>query len=181
MASKMSHVYLSLSFRRAPRSGVEQDQYNQLLKNMEGVSLVDMKDRWIWSLAGNGEFSVASIRKEIDDRSLPLVSSKTRWIRAVPIKVNILAWKLKMDSLPTRFNISKRGMDIESILCPICNKEVESSRHIFFTCHIARDIFKKILAWWDLNVTEVSSYEEWLEWLVNIRLESKHKKLLEGV
>ncbi|GJT71754.1 RNA-directed DNA polymerase, eukaryota, reverse transcriptase zinc-binding domain protein [Tanacetum coccineum] len=181
VASKMSHVDMSSSFRRAPRGGSEESQFTQLLRNMKGFSLVDMKDRWIWSLEGCGEFSVASVRKVLDDRSLPVVSSKTRWIHAVPIKVNIHAWKVRLDSLPTRLNISKRGMDIESILCPICDKEVESSSHIFFTCHIAREIFRKILCWWDINVTEVSSYEEWLEWLLNIRLHSKHKKLLEGV
>lgn len=85
--------------------------------------------------------------KALDDRFLPMVSSKARWIRAVPIKVNIHARKVKMDSLPTRLNISKRGMDTDSILCPMCDKEVESSSHIFFTCHIARNIFQKILSW----------------------------------
>ncbi|GJT57124.1 RNA-directed DNA polymerase, eukaryota [Tanacetum coccineum] len=67
---------------------------------------------------GCGDFLVASIRKSIDNRFLPVVASKTRWIHEVPIKVNILAWKVRMDSLPTRLNISKRGLDIESILCP---------------------------------------------------------------
>ncbi|GJW58690.1 RNA-directed DNA polymerase, eukaryota, reverse transcriptase zinc-binding domain protein [Tanacetum coccineum] len=49
--------------------------------------------------------------------------SSTRWIKAVPIKVNVLAWKIKLDNLPTRLNISRRGMDIDSILCPTCGKD----------------------------------------------------------
>nr|GFA30922.1 RNA-directed DNA polymerase, eukaryota, reverse transcriptase zinc-binding domain protein [Tanacetum cinerariifolium] len=163
VASKMSLDFLSSSFRRAPRSGVEEDQYIQLVKDMEGVFLVDRKDGWSWSLAGNGDFSVASIRKELDDRLLPLISTKTRWIRAVPIKINIHAWNVKLDSLPTRLNISKRGIVIDLILCPICNMEVESSGHFFFTCRLARDLFEKTLAWWDINVSEVNSYEEWLQ------------------
>ncbi|GJS22935.1 hypothetical protein Tco_0451567 [Tanacetum coccineum] len=36
----------------------------------------------------------------------PEVSNQTRWIKGVPIKVNIHAWKVRMDCLPTRFNIS---------------------------------------------------------------------------
>ncbi|GKA86838.1 reverse transcriptase domain-containing protein [Tanacetum coccineum] len=44
-----------------------------------------------------GEFSVASVRKLIDDNMLPEVASKTRWIKAVPIKVNVHAWKVKLD------------------------------------------------------------------------------------
>ncbi|GJY80765.1 RNA-directed DNA polymerase, eukaryota, reverse transcriptase zinc-binding domain protein [Tanacetum coccineum] len=116
-----------------------------------------------------------------DANSLPVVSSKTRWIKVVPIEVNIHAWKVKLDILPTRLNISKRGMDIESILCPLCEKNVESSRHIFFTCPISREIFRKVLLWWEIDVVMVSSYDEWLEWLLSIRLHSKHKELFEGV
>ncbi|GJX92711.1 RNA-directed DNA polymerase, eukaryota, reverse transcriptase zinc-binding domain protein [Tanacetum coccineum] len=65
-------------------------------------------DRWFWSLEGSGEFSVASIRRFIDDQRLLTVDSKTLWIKSVPIKVNILAWKIKLEALPTRFNISRR-------------------------------------------------------------------------
>ena len=72
-------------------------------------------------------------------------------------------------------------MDIESIFCPICDNAVESTRHIFFNCHVAREIFRKITCWWDVSYTEVSSYEEWLDWILNLRLSVKHKILLEGV
>ncbi|GKD90533.1 RNA-directed DNA polymerase, eukaryota, partial [Tanacetum coccineum] len=102
-------------------------------------------------------------RKLIDEFTLSEVSSSTRWIKAVPIKVNVLAWKIKLDNLPTRLNISRRGMDIDSILCPTCGKAVESTRHIFFTCQIARDILHLITSWWNIPYMEVSSYEEWDE------------------
>ncbi|GJZ78647.1 hypothetical protein Tco_0643484 [Tanacetum coccineum] len=48
---------------------------------------------------GSGEFSVASIRRFIDDQRLLTVDSKTLWIKSVPIKVNILAWKIKLEAL----------------------------------------------------------------------------------
>ncbi|GJT67243.1 zinc finger BED domain-containing protein RICESLEEPER 2-like protein [Tanacetum coccineum] len=147
MALKLSHDDLLCSFRRAPRAGAEELQYIQLVKIMEGITLFDSKDRWRWSLKGCGEFTVSSVRNLLDANSLPVVSSKTRWIKAVPIKVNIHAWKVKLDILPTRLNISKRSMDIESILCPLCEKNVESSSHIFFTCPISREIFRKVLLW----------------------------------
>ncbi|GJY85019.1 RNA-directed DNA polymerase, eukaryota [Tanacetum coccineum] len=73
----------------------------RLVKIMEGITLFDSKDRWRWSLEGCGEFTVASVRNLLDANSLPVVSSKTRWIKAVPIKVNIHAG-VKLDILPTR-------------------------------------------------------------------------------
>ncbi|GJS88883.1 retrotransposon protein, putative, ty1-copia subclass [Tanacetum coccineum] len=96
-------------------------------------------------------------------------------------KVNVHAWKVKIDSLPTRFNISRRGMDIESITCSICDNEVESSSHLFFKCNMVRDIIRKITRWWDITYIEADSYEDWLNWLVNLRLSSNYKQALEGV
>ncbi|GKA64581.1 hypothetical protein Tco_0764288 [Tanacetum coccineum] len=151
VALKLSHDDLLCSFRRAPRAGAEELQYIQLVKIMEGITLFDSNDRWRWSLEGCGEFTVASVRNLLNANSLPVVSFKTRWIKVVPIKVNIHVWKVKLDILPTRLNISKR------------------------------EIFRKVLLWWEIDVVMVSSYDEWLEWLLSIRLHSKHKELFEGV
>ncbi|GJW68411.1 zinc finger CCCH domain-containing protein 1-like protein, partial [Tanacetum coccineum] len=126
VASKLSQENLTWSFRRAPRSGVEQDQLTDLTTYVEGVVLGVTPDMWYWTLDGSGEFSVASARKVIDDNRFPEVSTQTRWIKAVPIKVNIHAWKVRMDCLPTRLNISRRGIDIPSILCPVCGSVTES-------------------------------------------------------
>ncbi|GKF24169.1 hypothetical protein Tco_0076491, partial [Tanacetum coccineum] len=60
VASKLSQENLTWSFRRAPRSGVEQDQLTDLTTYMEGVVLGVTPDRWYWTLDGSGEFSVAS-------------------------------------------------------------------------------------------------------------------------
>ncbi|GKA97916.1 Rho GTPase-activating protein like protein [Tanacetum coccineum] len=64
--------------------------------------------RYIWSLENSGEFSVKSIRQVIDANCFPVIHSATRWVKFVPLKVNIMAWKIKMDGLPTRMNISRR-------------------------------------------------------------------------
>nr|GEY66783.1 RNA-directed DNA polymerase, eukaryota [Tanacetum cinerariifolium] len=89
-----------MNYVRLKLRGAEQAQLDILSDMVREVGLVPMSDMYIWSLEGSGDFSVASIRKVIDDKFLPNVSSKTRWVKYVPIKVNILAWKVKMDALP---------------------------------------------------------------------------------
>ncbi|GJU71652.1 reverse transcriptase domain-containing protein [Tanacetum coccineum] len=126
VASKLSQENLTWSFRHAPRSGVEQDQLTDLTTYVEGVVLGVTPDRWYWTLDGSGEFSVASARKVIDDNRFLEVSTQTRWIKALPIKFNIHAWKVRMDCLPTRLNISRRSIDIPSIFCPVCGSVTES-------------------------------------------------------
>ncbi|GJT61253.1 RNA-directed DNA polymerase, eukaryota [Tanacetum coccineum] len=147
---KLADTSLDSSFRRKPSGGVEQDQYDTLSD------------------------------QAIDYKRLPEVATKTRWIKYVPIKVNAHAWKVKMDSLPTRFNISRRGIDIESIVCSICSNRVESFSHLFFSCSMVRLLARKIIHWWDVPYEEVNSFEDLITWLY-LRLPSKHKMMFEGV
>ncbi|GKB48739.1 RNA-directed DNA polymerase, eukaryota, reverse transcriptase zinc-binding domain protein, partial [Tanacetum coccineum] len=156
-------VGLAIRSLQSPRSGIEKDQYLKLWASVEDVVLINMQDRWVWAKKGSGEFSVASARRLIDDQRMPNVSTKTRWVTIVPIKINVHAWKVKLDRLPTRFNILRRGMDIDSIVCPSCGVAVESVNHVFFSCHIAREVFHSISNCWDISFIELSSYEDWLD------------------
>ncbi|GJY45761.1 RNA-directed DNA polymerase, eukaryota, reverse transcriptase zinc-binding domain protein [Tanacetum coccineum] len=123
VSSKLNASSLDNSFRRKARSGIEEMQLNSLAEISRMTTLVPCEDRYVWTLESDGVFSVASIRKEIDGNRFQDVSLPTRWVKSVPIKVNIIAWKVKSNALPTRFNISRRGMDIDSIVCPICNAD----------------------------------------------------------
>ncbi|GKB00459.1 RNA-directed DNA polymerase, eukaryota, partial [Tanacetum coccineum] len=133
------------------------------------------------NLESTGIFSVASARRRIDEICLPNIGEETRWVKCVPIKINVLAWKIKTDALPTRFNISRRGIDIQDMSCPICDNVIESTDHLFFRCGLVRDIANKVLSWWNLDHANLNSYAEWKSWLVSIRMDSKLKKMFEGV
>ncbi|GKC13990.1 hypothetical protein Tco_1010772 [Tanacetum coccineum] len=133
VADKISNSSLEESFRRSPRSGIEQEQYLKLIASVEDVVLINI-DRWVWSKEGSGEFSIASVRRLIDDQRMPYVSTKTRWVTAVPIKVNVHAWKVKIDRLPTRINISRRGMDIDPFY--VLRAMRLSNRLVMFSSHV---------------------------------------------
>ncbi|GJY50063.1 RNA-directed DNA polymerase, eukaryota [Tanacetum coccineum] len=181
VASMLVHDNVRLSLHRMPRGGAELEQFTDMINSLADLQLPNMQDRWFWSLSGSGDFSVASARKIIDSHLLPEVSSKFSWRKMVPIKVNILTWKVKLDVLPTRFNLSKRGLDINSILCPICENHAKSSSHLFFACSMARDIFRNIASWWDVKSPHVSSFEEWEMWTSSLTLSSRRKQILEGI
>nr|GEU47694.1 RNA-directed DNA polymerase, eukaryota, reverse transcriptase zinc-binding domain protein [Tanacetum cinerariifolium] len=156
-------------------------QLETLGEVVRSINLVPMVDRWIWNMESSGEFSVASARKKIDDMRFPIIKDVARWVKCVPIKVNILAWKIRNDALPTRCNISRRGIDIQSISCSMCEKGVETSEHLFFKCYMIREVGSKIARWWNINYVEVNSYEEWKNWLISCRMETKLKQMFEGV
>nr|GEV68290.1 RNA-directed DNA polymerase, eukaryota [Tanacetum cinerariifolium] len=135
--------------KRNIRGGAEQVQMASLLSLLEGLILPNMIDRWMWSISGDGEFSVSS--------------------------------RIKLNNLPTRLNLSRRGLELQTILFPSCNLAVESTDHLFFSCSMMKDLYASIAKWWDVNMPEFSSFEEWWEWFSNFRLSSKLKMLLEGV
>nr|GEX75251.1 RNA-directed DNA polymerase, eukaryota [Tanacetum cinerariifolium] len=116
-----------------PRGGVEQENYDLLCSKVTDLVLPNISDRWCLSLEGSQEFSVKSSRILIDNTILPKAEVLSRWLRVIPIKVNVHAWRVCLDKLPTRANLSLRGMDIPSIACPLCNLAVESSSHILFS------------------------------------------------
>nr|GEZ01824.1 RNA-directed DNA polymerase, eukaryota, reverse transcriptase zinc-binding domain protein [Tanacetum cinerariifolium] len=73
VSKKLTDSSLDNSFRRKTRGGVEQS---------------------------SGEFFVASVQKVIDEKRLSNVNIMSRLIKCVPTKVNVLAWKIKVDALP---------------------------------------------------------------------------------
>ncbi|GJU61778.1 RNA-directed DNA polymerase, eukaryota, reverse transcriptase zinc-binding domain protein [Tanacetum coccineum] len=107
-------------------------------------ALETIQDRWTWLLMGNGEFIVASVQNFLDDQKLPAVSEPTRWVKSIPIKINVFAWKVSLDKFLTRFNLSIRGMDINCILCPICEVQAETTDHLFFSCSMASTLLRKV-------------------------------------
>nr|GEV20711.1 hypothetical protein [Tanacetum cinerariifolium] len=177
---KIKQPGLVSSFHRNPRGGIEQVQMDALSIILEDLILPNMKDRWSWSLSGDGEFFVSSARSFIDAKTLGTVGSKTQWYKYVPIKINILSWRVKLNNLPTRLNLSRRGMDLQSIFCSSCNHALEYTNHIFFDCSMMKELYKCIARWWNLYMADVSSYEDWWSWFSSLRLSPILKKLLEG-
>nr|GEW00879.1 reverse transcriptase domain-containing protein [Tanacetum cinerariifolium] len=162
--------------RLMPRGGVEYEQHSDLSSRINSLELAQMQDHWYWSLMGTSIFSVKSVRNFINDFMLVSDEVPTRWVKMILIKVNIFAWRVRMDKLPIRLDLSFRGMEIPSILCLICDVEVESISHLLFLCSMARDILSKVFQWWSLDSTSFLSYEDWLSWFTDIRI-SKQMRL----
>nr|GEW05013.1 RNA-directed DNA polymerase, eukaryota [Tanacetum cinerariifolium] len=87
----------------------------------------------------------------------------------------------KKGNLGAHGNITRRSpwLDIVREINVIRSK-VESASHLFFTCHVARLIWKKVFRWWDLDENMIDSYDDWLFLLKNIRLPKRLKDLFEG-
>ncbi|GKC72382.1 RNA-directed DNA polymerase, eukaryota [Tanacetum coccineum] len=155
VSDKLSSDSLVFSFRRIPRGGIEEEQQRSLQTRIKSIILAPISF--------------------IDDSLLLKEEVPTRWVNVIPIKINVFAWRVILDKLPTRLNISLRGVDIPFILCPICNISVKSISHLLFSCSLARQLRSKFLRWWELEDIELESYEDWLQWFNNVRLTKRIK------
>ena len=148
---------------------------------LEPICLSNTCDRCFCDLTSDGDFRVKEVHNFIDDLFLPAQDVPTRWVKCIPIKVNIFTWRARLDCLPTRVNLVRRGVNMESSICPICSSCEEDINHILFRCDLAQFVLRRICRWWDLSSNGWSSFQEWQSWLLSIRFSSKLKSLLEGV
>ena len=136
---------------------------------MSQLSSLSGTDSWQWLIGNDSTFTVSETRKHIDDIILPSLQVSTRWCKALPRKVNIFMWRLRLDRLPHRLNLSRRGIDINSILCSVCNKGMESNEHLFCSCEVAFNVWSLIRSWCDAQLPVFNSVLEGIEWIDAMR------------
>ncbi|KAL8478355.1 hypothetical protein ACS0TY_030314 [Phlomoides rotata] len=80
---------------------------------------------------------------------------KKLWKNWAIKKATITAWRILKERVATKDNLAKRGSNFSSSekVCPLCNKEEESTRHLFFKCEVTSLIWCKAINW--LGVTMV--------------------------
>ncbi|GJZ87244.1 phospholipid-transporting ATPase 3 [Tanacetum coccineum] len=105
VSSMMSLIQSTFRFR----GGAEKKQLGFLLSRMNGLILTNIPDRWVWSLEATCEFSVKSVRQLIGDSILPKEEVSTRWVKVMLIKINVFSWRVRLDKLHTRLNLSLKG------------------------------------------------------------------------
>ena len=71
----------------------------------------------------------------------------TRWNMWIPVKINVFIWRVMMDRIPTRKNLDKCNVEIESLLCPMCSGDVRDVSHLFFKFSLAHQLWSRI-AWY---------------------------------
>ncbi|PWA61836.1 RNA-directed DNA polymerase, eukaryota [Artemisia annua] len=169
------------SWSRPIGRGITSTHLSNLLNLIDNVQLNEDKDEWVWTLDKSNKFVVKSTRQHIDSLLLPDSQPHTRWCRHIPKKVNIFLWRALRDRLPTRWNLSNKGIDIESILCPVCTSSPETVEHTLWTCSLATSIWLKTFQWLDLDFPSSLTIAEVLEDLDNRRFSKENKEIVAAI
>ncbi|KAL4583708.1 hypothetical protein LXL04_008291 [Taraxacum kok-saghyz] len=144
------------------------------MEMLDGHGCSEGSDTWRWALDSSGAFTVSSLRTHIDSLMLPEVVISTRWVQFVPIKVNILVWRLGLVRLPTLDNLNCKGVDFNSMLC----RMVESIVHVFFVCNIACEVWRGIGIWIGENNFKSQNMGNLYHWIDNNTGDLKKRNVL---
>lgn len=117
----------------------------------------------------------------IDKHVLPAISIKSRWNKILPSKVNVFIWRLFLDRLPFKINLSKRGLDIPGILCPICFIGVDSITHLLFQCSVGVDLCGMVCRWWDISPPVCYSLIDWADWFDNLKVSNMVRTTFQAI
>ncbi|KAJ9557691.1 hypothetical protein OSB04_012305 [Centaurea solstitialis] len=165
------------SWRRELR-GREVGEFSELCSILEGFnSKQGEADKYVWKLDPAGGFSVKTLRSVLGERRSGLRGGArrdpTRWDKSVPAKVNVFFWRASLGRLPCRAELDKRGVDMDSVLCPRCNREIETVTHALFSCDKVKAFWTLVGRWWNLEVSNSESLQDLLLTAVRIKSNSK--------
>ncbi|XP_071714134.1 uncharacterized protein [Rutidosis leptorrhynchoides] len=124
---------------------------------------LDKQDTWNWKFATKqGHFSSRAFMNHLNEivaSNLPS-PDPTLVNPLLPQKIGIFIWRAKLNKLPVRTELDKRGIDLHSTRCPICDNDLETLHHSLISCKHSADIWDRIRKWWNLNNLYISSLND---------------------
>ncbi|XP_071729150.1 uncharacterized protein [Rutidosis leptorrhynchoides] len=133
-----------------PPMGRTNSELNELRDTVRNLQLTEgKKDCSVKDIL----YTVKDCSVLVDKVILPRAVNSIESLRngLVPKKVEVFIWRARLGRIPVRFELDKRGIDLNSVRCPICDGDIETVEHILFSCQVAKDIWAKVLKWWGYN------------------------------
>ncbi|XP_071713183.1 uncharacterized protein [Rutidosis leptorrhynchoides] len=136
---------------RSP-SGRTQNELVELTTMLNYFKYADRNsDSWECKLQENGLFTTRKLATLIDAKLLPNNENSEETLRnpLLPQKVGLFVWRARRHRLPVRTELDKRGIDLDSVRCPVCDEDIETVEHILTQCKFAKDIWSRVHRWWN--------------------------------
>ncbi|KAJ9541514.1 hypothetical protein OSB04_028020 [Centaurea solstitialis] len=117
--------------------------------------------------------------RAFDDMWLRRCGPETKWNTCVPVKVRVHLWRLRLDRLPTRDNLARKGIELENYSFRLCHGHSEPRDHLFLSCSKEKEVRIAVNAWWKLFSVEGGRLDEILYRANNSETNSNKRRLIE--
>ncbi|XP_071712415.1 uncharacterized protein [Rutidosis leptorrhynchoides] len=78
----------------------------------------------------------------------------------IPKKIEIFAWRSLRKRIPTRVELDKKYIDLNSVRCPMCDDGLETVEHAILFCKCAMEVWTRVFQWWNLGAVSTISITE---------------------
>lgn len=121
------------------RDGRCKEELDRLVALMQSVSMSNREARWYCIDDPKEDFLVSWWRKAFIKNSQVMVETN-KWCNWIPLKHNILVWKLSQNRMAVKMNFEKLGVRLHSTICAVCKTSQESVFHAFYGCTVAKEV-----------------------------------------
>ncbi|XP_071739293.1 uncharacterized protein [Rutidosis leptorrhynchoides] len=78
-------------------------------------------------------------------------TSNIKWISWIPKKINLFIWRLNSDRIRIRSNLTKRSVNLDSTICPLCLSNSEDVDHLFTRCRHTIPLWRSLNDLWNTS------------------------------
>ncbi|XP_071704164.1 uncharacterized protein [Rutidosis leptorrhynchoides] len=138
----------------------ELDELSQLVAT---VTLDSSKaDSRNWKFDNNGQFSTKKLTCLIDEKTISAGTNTSETIRnnLVSKKIEVFVWRARKKRISALIELDKRGIDLHSVRCPLCDDDLETVDRSLILCKHAFEVWSKVFEWWGMNVSSSLSVNE---------------------
>ncbi|XP_021984690.2 uncharacterized protein LOC110880476 [Helianthus annuus] len=156
-------------------------ELQELQYMLSQVSVSGNKDRWLWDSDESKSFSVAAVKERLRRNRYGPMQQFMKWESWVPIKVNMLMWRIEKDRIPTRKALVRRQVNIPDPVCPMCEVYDESITHLMIECGFADGMWVAVLNWCKIRYSGLMTVEELLQIQDHMQVSKWGKKIIRGI
>ncbi|XP_068504327.1 uncharacterized protein [Phaseolus vulgaris] len=146
----------------------------------------DQEDIQVWGFDDSGLFSVNSAYSAYECIAHPVRSSQNdvfRYLWKIKTFPNVLTttWRVLIGRIPTRENLSRKGVIMNTILCAMCESKEETCQHTFIECVAAQRVWSLCLRWIGIVSVQQNAILSHFESFYLPQLSSRQSLLWKGV
>lgn len=112
-------------------------------------------DQLIWKDSPSGELSLKDAYNFHRIPNQRREWSKIIWNSAIPPSKSFHVWRIIHNKMPTDENLQLRGLSFPS-MCSLCNKQPETSKHLFLNCPFSLSLWNWLCSLINLNLNLTS-------------------------
>nr|KYP50798.1 Putative ribonuclease H protein At1g65750 family [Cajanus cajan] len=134
----------------------EEDSLRIMLSSINNIIMQQQQqDKWRWILHPSSSYTVSSTYLHLSQEGQAEEATffRTFWTSLAPLKTSCLGWGILNNGIATKTNLEKRGiihLDQQK-RCVLCNKQTESTNHLFFTCSASYLLWQICYNWFGIQ------------------------------